>query len=150
MPFGLMVAMSCLWHTDFLAFYDGNTLCGFVYTATMKKLTFLMFFAVPQQLQSMGYGSRILSQLQAMCGSRKLIVSIEPCVDAANNIAQRLRRKRFYCKNGYGETGYFMKLFGQEKQELLVKNGVFDKGEFVRFFMLYSNCTVVPKVWNKI
>ena len=46
MPFPVRVAMSKLWHTDFLAFYDGDTLCGFVYLAHNRKLVFIMFLAV--------------------------------------------------------------------------------------------------------
>ena len=43
MPFPAMVAMSKLWHTDFLEFYDSDTLCGFVYLAHCRKLVFIMF-----------------------------------------------------------------------------------------------------------
>ena len=39
---GIWVAMSKLWHTDFLEFYDGDTLCGFVYLAHSRKLVFIM------------------------------------------------------------------------------------------------------------
>lgn len=51
MPFPLMVAMSKLWHTDFLEFYDGDTLCGFVYLAHNRKLVFIMFLAVDKVLR---------------------------------------------------------------------------------------------------
>ena len=51
MPFPVRVAMSKLWHTDFLAFYDGDTLCGFVYLAHNCKLVFIMFLAVDKVLR---------------------------------------------------------------------------------------------------
>ena len=147
MPFSLMLMMSCLWNTDFLAFYDGDTLCGFVYLASIRKLTFLMFFAVAESLRSQGYGSRILEELQARKEDHKIVVSIEPCDGTAEDMEQRIRRKRFYQKNGYAETGYFMKLAGQ-KQEILIKNGVFSKKEFTLFFLQYSNLTTIPKLWK--
>ena len=147
MPFGLMLAMSCLWHTQFLAFYEGETLCGFVYMATQGRQSFIMFFAVEEKLRSKGYGSRILSEIQALYPQNKLIVSIEPCVECGEDITMRIKRKAFYLRNGYQETGYFMKLGGQE-QEILIKNGLFDKRQFIRFFMLYSCCTTIPKIWT--
>ena len=48
MPF---LAMPKLWHTDFLEFYDGDTLCGFVYPAHTRKLVFIMFLAVDKVLR---------------------------------------------------------------------------------------------------
>ena len=43
MPFPMMVAISKLWHTEFLGFYDGDTLCGFAYFAHNSKIVFVMF-----------------------------------------------------------------------------------------------------------
>ena len=65
MPFPMMMAMSKLWNTEFLGFYDGNTLCGFVYLAHNRKIVFVMFFAVDKLLRSKGYGSDILQNIQS-------------------------------------------------------------------------------------
>lgn len=147
MPFVLMLLMSCLRNTQFLAFYDQKTLCGLVYMASLGKQTFIMFFAVEEGLRSKGYGSSILNTVQTLYPENKIIVSIEPCCGKTENMEQRLRRRAFYIRNGYQETGYFMKLAGQE-QEILIKNGVFEKRKFIGFFMLYSFCTVIPKIWK--
>lgn len=145
MPFGMMLMMSYLWNTEFLSFYDGDILCGFVYMATIKKLTFIMFFAVDENLRSKGYGSLILNKVQSMYAKHKIIISIEPCDQEAVDIDQRVRRKNFYIRNGYKETGYCIKLGGKE-QEIIIKNGVFDKREFLLFFFLYSNFTMIPRI----
>lgn len=147
MPFGMMLLMSYLWNTEFLAFYEGDTLCGFVYLATIRKITFVMFFAVDETLRSKGYGSEILSEIQKIHPNQKIVISIEPCDVNAKDIEQRIRRKKFYNRNGYEESGYFMKLGGKE-QEILIKNGQFNQREFRIFFMLYSNFTMYPKIWN--
>lgn len=147
MPFALMLMMSCLWNTQFIAFYDEKILCGLVYMATLGKQTFIMFFAVDKKLRSKGYGGRILDQVQLLHPKNKIIVSIEPVNETAENVAQRIRRKDFYLRNGYRESGYFMKLAGQ-KQEILIRNGRFDKRSFTIFFMLYSCCTTIPKIWK--
>lgn len=148
MPFWMMLLMSRLPNTDFLSFYDRETLCGFIYMASIRRLTFVMFFAVDEKLRSRGYGGRILNQLQSIHAGNKIVISIEPCDENAEDIEQRVRRKKFYAANGYAETGYFIKM-GGKRQELLVRNGTFDKQEFARFFMLYSNFTMFPKIWNE-
>ena len=57
MPFPMMVAMSKLRNTEFLGFYDGDTLCGFAYFAHNSKIVFIMFLAVDKTLRSKGYGA---------------------------------------------------------------------------------------------
>jgi len=86
MPFGMMIAMSYLWNTDFLSFYDEDILCGFVYMATIRKLTFVMFIAVEENMQSKGYGSCILNEIQSRRPNNKIVISIEPCNEKADDI----------------------------------------------------------------
>ncbi len=148
MPFPMMVAMSKLWNTDFLAFYDGDTLCGLAYLAHNRKLEFMMFLAVDEALRSKGYGRAILREIRNRYPEKKLIVSMEPCDPGAADLALREKRKGFYERNGYRETGYRMRLSGVE-QEILIANGRFQKREFLTFFVLYSNGTVWPKIWRK-
>lgn len=148
MPFPLMVAMSKLWHTEFFGFYDGDKLCGFAYFAHNSKLVFVMFLAVDRTLRSKGYGSAILKIIQNKYPDRKIIISIEPCVQNAPDIELRTRRKEFYIRNGYKETGYMMKLNGVV-QEIIIANGEFNKDHFRNFFVLYSNGTVWPKIWKQ-
>lgn len=148
MPFPMMVAMSKLWNTDFLEFYDADTSCGFVYLAHNSKVVFVMFFAVDKDLRSRGYGSAILQEIQDIYSDKKIIISIEPCDKSATDIELRTRRKDFYMRNGYKETGYMMKLNGVV-QEIIIINGEFNKNQFRIFFALYSNGTVWPRIWKQ-
>lgn len=148
MPFLIMVAMSKLWNTDFLAFYDKDTLCGFIYLAYNRNIVFVMFLAVDKMLRSKGYGSAILQEIQNKYPDKKIIVSIEPCDKNAPDIDLRTRRKDFYLQNGYKETGYMIKLAGVV-QEIIICNGEFDKKQFRTFFALYSNGTMWPRIWKQ-
>lgn len=148
MPFPMMVAMSKLWNTKFLGFYDADTLCGFTYLAQNSKIVFVMFLAVDKSLRSKGYGSAILHEIQKMYPNKKIIISIEPCDENASDIAVRKSRKAFYMRNGYRETGYRMKLNGVI-QEIIIVGGDFVKREFRLFFVFYSNGTVWPKIWEQ-
>lgn len=147
MPFSMMIAMSYLWNTEFLSYYDGDILCGLIYFATIGRQTFVMFFAVDEKLRSRGYGSQILDCVQKAYPKNKIIISIEPCCDkSADELEVRIRRKDFYLRNGYKETGYFMKL--GTTQEIIIKNGEFSKRKFRMFFALYSFLTMYPKIWK--
>jgi len=148
MPFPMMVAMSRLWNTEFLSFYDQDMLCGLIYLATNRKLVFVMFFAVDKKLRSKGYGSAILREVQERYPNKKIIISIEPCDVGADDLEIRSRRKAFYLRNGYKETGYRMKLNGVV-QEIIMKNGDFRKKEFRTFFAVYSNGTMWPRIWKQ-
>lgn len=146
MPFPMMVAMSKLWNTDFWAFYDKDTLCGFIYLAHNRKIVFVMFLAVDKTIRSNSYGSAILQEIQYKYPDKKIIISIEPCDKNTPDIELRVRRKDFYLRNGYRETGYRMKLNGVV-QEIIIRNGEFDKKQFRTFFAVYSNGTVWPRIW---
>ena len=116
--------------------------------AVNRKMIFIMFLAVDESLRTKGYGSAILKEIKNRYPDKKIMVSIEPCNDSAPDIEERKRRKAFYRKNGYGETGYMIKLSGVV-QEIMITNGDFDKKEFLLFFIFYSNGTVWPKIWLK-
>ena len=148
MPFPMMVIMSKLWNTQFFSFYDDDIPCGFTYLASNTKIVFVMFFAVDESLRSKGYGSLILQQLKNKYPDKKIIISIEPCDDNALDIDLRKRRKSFYMRNGYNETGYMMKLNGVV-QEIIITNGEFVKREFCSFFVLYSFGSVCPQIWKQ-
>ena len=148
MPFPLMVAMSKLWNTDFFGFYEEDTLCGFIYLAHNRKIVFVMFFAVDAALRSKGFGSAILQEIQKKYPTKKIIISIEPCDETAPGIEIRKKRKAFYLRNGYKETGYMIKLAGVV-QEIIIANGEFNKSQFKRFFVLYSNGTMWPRIWKQ-
>lgn len=147
MAFWMMRMMSRMKSTDFLSFYDEDILCGFVYMATLDNLTFIMFFAVDENNRSKGYGSRILEEIQSIYPSNKIVLTIERCIEDADNIEQRLRRKKFYINNGYKDTKFLVELVNKT-QEVLIKNGEFKSDEFVSFFKKYSNGTMKLKVWR--
>ncbi len=147
MPFWLMLVMAKMWNTRFYSFRDKDTVCGFIYMAMSGKMIFIMFFAVDENLRQKGYGSRILEKIQSMYPEHKIIISIERCDVEAKDIEQRIKRKKFYLKNGYMETGYLVKLAGVE-QEIIIKNGIFEKGEFRWFFITYSFGSMYPKIWR--
>jgi Acetyltransferase (GNAT) family. len=147
MAFWAMNAMSLLWNTGFLNFYDGDRLVGFIYYAHFCRQVFIMFFAVDEKERHKGYGSKILQFIEHKFPKSRIVVSIEPPDPTLPNFQVNQLRKEFYCKNGFSETGYLMKL-GVEK-EILCANKPFSKGAFRAFLALYSNLVLWPRIWKK-
>lgn len=94
-PFPIMILLSKITHTDFLAFYDKNILSGFVYLSAIENITFIMFFTVDKNVRSKGYGSKILEEVQSLYPNNKIVISIERCDVEAPNLNDRIRRKNF-------------------------------------------------------
>ncbi len=147
MPFFMMIGMSLLWNTEFYAFYDEDILCGFIYMATIHRMSFVMFFAVDEKLRSKGYGSRILEKTQMLHPNNKIIITIEPCDEETEDVSLRIRRKNFYMRNGFKETGYYIKL--GKRQEIIIKNGNFRKWQFSVFLLMYSCFAILPRISEK-
>jgi GNAT superfamily N-acetyltransferase len=106
MPISLMNIFAKRENVDFLAFYDDKKFVGFAYLITYKTLTYLFFFAVKSDEHSKGYGSRILAYLRERYAGNRIVLIIEEINPAAENNAQRIRRRDFYIKNGYAPAGF--------------------------------------------
>ena len=148
MPFWLMYIMTKISSTELLSFYDENIFCGFIYMATIDKITFIIYLVVEEDIRSKGYGSAVLNEIQSMYEDNKLIVYID-IADEAQDSDQRLKRKKFYINNGYKETNYLVNSTKDVIQEILIKNGDFIEEEFIQFFKKYTNGIMKPKIFKK-
>ena len=146
-PFKMMLLLSKMKSTHFYAYYDEDELIGFSYFGVKKNITFITYLAVDESKRSNGYGRMMLNHIQLLFPTNKIVVTIEPSY-LSYVYTQRAKRKRFYITNGFLETDHFMKLGGKE-QEILIKNGTFNKRELFVFFILYSNFTMVKKIYKK-
>lgn len=141
MPWGFMLVLSCIPTTRFRAFYEDEKLCGFLYYGVLGRYLFVMFFSVKVELRCCGYGSRILTELRKQYPNHRIIVTIEPPLRDVLDI--RARRKQFYLRNGFGETGFCIKSFGNV-QEILISGGQFSRVGFSVLLLLYSCFAIWP------
>jgi GNAT superfamily N-acetyltransferase len=143
----MMMLLSKMKSTHFYAYYEEDELIGFSYFGVKKNITFIIFLAVDEMKRSQGYGKLMLNHIQLLYPYNKIILTIEPS-EESYSYSQRNKRKRFYLDNGFLETDYFMKL-GKKEQEILIKNGEFDRDELFQFFLRYSNFTMFKKIYKK-
>ena len=124
-----LVEMAKADNFDFLALTDGDRFIGFMVVQTYNDLTYLFFLAIEPSCRAKGYGSRAIETLRALYPGKKQVVDFEMPDDAAPNNDQRIRRRQFYLKNGYNETGLFLSYLGVD-YEVFCMGGDFDPQEF--------------------
>jgi len=107
---------------DFVAFYEDDMYCGFAILLTWKDITHILYFAIENALREKGYGASALNQLRTLRPGNRFIADIETDNVWSPNHQQRQRRKQFYLRNGYQESG--VKYEWQDEQyEVMVAGG---------------------------
>lgn len=97
---------------DFLALTDGDSFVGFMAVQIYQDLAYLFFLAIDPSCRSKGYGSRAIETLKLEYPGKKQVVDFEMPDDTAANSLQRKKRREFYLRNGYRETGLFLTYLG--------------------------------------
>lgn len=97
---------------DFLALLDEDKFVGFMVVLTYGDMAYLFFLAIDAESRSRGYGSRAIETLRAEYPDKTHVVDFEMPDDAAANSEQRKKRRDFYLRNGYRETGTFLSYLG--------------------------------------
>ena len=80
---------------------SGQVMTGAVIGVKNEKYILLLFLAVNDSIRGMGIGSAILGSLSSMYPEHVISLQIETLRFPAENMDQRVRRERFYLKNGY-------------------------------------------------
>lgn len=131
----------------FLALTEEDRFVGYMAVRLYEDLVYLFFLAIDPSRRGQGYGSRALETLRARYSERQLVVDLEMQDDAAENSAQRQRRKAFYLKNGYRETGLFLSYLGVQ-YEVLRGQDAFDAEQFRRMMLSIVIADFRPRFWQ--
>lgn len=100
-PFFLLKRRAQQGRGELLVARDAERFIGFVYLIPWEDLVYLFFFAVESDVRGGGYGSRIIELVREQNRGKRIFLAREPLDDCAENNSQRIRRRRFYLKNGF-------------------------------------------------
>ena len=114
-----------------------------------NDLTYVVYLAVCENRRSEGYGSRILGKLKADYPGNRIVLTIEMVDERAGNNEQRMRRKRFYEKNGFAAAGINVKHMGG-LYELLAQGGSCSVKEFDVLSKIFIGSVIYPLTKPKI
>lgn len=116
---------------DFLALTENSSFVEFIAVRIDQNLAYLFFLAIVPSYRSKGYGSRVIETLKVRYLDKKQVVDFEMLDDTANNYRQRQKRREFYLRNGYRETGMFLTYLGVN-YEVFCMDQDFDPEKFIK------------------
>lgn len=117
----LLVNMAESDQVDFLALTEQDLFVGFMVVQTYQDLAYLFFLAIDPISRSKGYGSRAIETLKEIYPDKKQVVDFEMLDETASNYSQRVKRKEFYLRNGYKETGLFVSYLGVDYEVMCME-----------------------------
>ena len=127
---------------EIVGIFRGGMPCGFFALRSYRKIRYLAFFAVRQDLRDQGIGREALALLKESCAGHVLVTECEAPYPEAESGDIRHRRKRFYLRSGFRETGWFSRYDGTEFEILCT--GPFDHAEYAQFTRYLSGLLEDP------
>lgn len=124
-PFWMLRVTALRRCVDFFAYYDGKEFAGLSYAIEGDECSFVLYLAVNPRVRSRGYGSAILADIASTYPGKPIYLDVEPVEKGAPNYEQRVKRLRFYERNGFARTGYRVK-GGEDVYDVLANNADFD------------------------
>lgn len=114
---------------DFWVLTAEGDFVGFMAVQLYKSMAYLFFLAIDAACRNRGYGALALEALQKAYPGKQQVVDFEMPDENAPNALQRQRRRQFYLRGGYKETGLFLSYLGVE-YEVFATKAPFDEDLF--------------------
>ena len=114
-----------------LAAMEGELLLGFLAAVPYEDMVMVDYLAVSDKIRSKGTGSRLLQELCSRFAEKKVVLLIERPDVPAENINQRLDRRKFYFKNQFTSSGIYINGAGGE-MEVLNFGGMVSGQEYMK------------------
>lgn len=131
-------------NSDILGIYDNKILVGFILFLKNEECGYIFFLAIDKKYRSNGYGGEALKILAAKYPNLQIILDFEEIDEKAENAEQRIRRKNFYLRNGFCETGRYT-LLRNDRFEVVCNNGSLRVKPFKNLIsIIHSFCPYFP------
>lgn len=126
MSFDEIFAFASDTNTDVLGIYDGKKPVGFTVLLKNAECGYIYYLVIDSHTRSKGYGSAAIKKMMEVYPGLQLILDFEVIDEKAENNAQRVRRKNFYLRNGFHETGNYTILW-DDRFEVVCTGGELKK-----------------------
>jgi len=103
---------------ELLTIEDDGGFAGFAAVMLYKDMALLDYFAISADRRGGGAGGQTLELLKQRYAEKRFFLEIEMLDKNAENSAMRERRKQFYLRAGFIETGIFVRYFDCEMEVL--------------------------------
>lgn len=133
-------------NTDFIGIYDESIPIGYIVLLKNDRCGYVFFYAIGKEYRSKGYGGAALKELFKKYSDLQIILDFEQVDEAAANNEQRIRRKNFYLRNGFNETGRYT-LLKDERFEVVCNGKELDvEGLRDIIRVIHSHVSTFPDV----
>ena len=122
-------------NTDVLGIYDNTEPIGFSVIMKNDECCYLYYIAIDKRLRSKGYGTATLKKIVETYSQLQIILDFEEIDENVENYEQRNRRKNFYLRNGFHETGNYT-LLKEERFEVVCNKGLLRKEAFKELLVI--------------
>ena len=113
MPFDRLLSMVDINHRMYV-WYDEDKLIGMTFSFVYDHLAYLSYICIRREEQDHGYGSKILQVLEDV--HPRIVVDIERIKTEQDE--EQIRRKQFYMRNHFHETGVFYYIYNVDYELL--------------------------------
>ncbi|MCM1473695.1 MAG: GNAT family N-acetyltransferase [Muribaculaceae bacterium] len=114
---------------EVIGIYTEDKFSGFIITIKYRKCVYICYFAVCPKKRSQGIGGQALKMLKEYYPDCQIVVDFEAPDENSDNNPQRIRRRNFYYRNGFFETGYYQ-FYMQTEFEIACSETDFNRAEF--------------------
>lgn len=112
--------------------YEGNEPAGFMVVRRFRSVVYLAFLAVRADLRSRGAGGKALRELIRRHPDCQIVVEFEAPDEPGNPANIKTRRKNFYLRSGFRETGWYT-FYDETEFEIACAGQAYDPESFGRF-----------------
>ena len=106
---------------------------GFIVLLSHKTITHILYFATEEKYRDRGFGRKILELVKEAFPDHRIIADLEEPDEHSFNNDQRLKRMKFYLRNGYRQTDIEYE-WRDEKYVILVNGDYISEQEFDDFW----------------
>lgn len=132
-PFFYLYRKSISQEIDFFVLYDESKLIGLLYITKNGDTSIVFYFAILENMRNNQYGSRALEWLQTHSKTKNITLLLEWQDPTADNYEIRKRRKAFYLRNGFKETGFIHNSLDKTAHyEIISTTGTFNQSEYLK------------------
>ncbi len=79
---------------------DDGRFIGFTLTFTSGDCTFWIYLATIPEVRGKGYGAKLIDMIRQIHPDKRIFLVVEPMDEGADDYEMRVRRQRFYERNG--------------------------------------------------
>lgn len=148
-PFSLLMKRTDNGRDSFYAIVEENSFIGLVYTITCEKMVYVFFLAVTEENRGKGYGSKMLEKIREMHGGKPVTLMIEDTEEtSAKNMDERIRRLKFYERNGFKRLHIKINEAGV-RYELLGTDNTVTQADFLALMKEYIGGFLFKIIYRK-